>query len=159
MLGDVGIIFPPGLHVDEEGDDVRCFKTCDRGCEVLQHVLQQHLVVEDGGALEGEQPGVLHHGGEKDAAKALGAADEALSGRGGRPIFLGHHVHGISGIGRDGGVVCGRGEEERVEGVAVGGHVIGGIIDEAKEAVGASRGVDGLEEVGQARNSETQSTD
>ena len=149
VLGDAGIFLPPGLHFNEEGDDVRCFESCCGGGEVLQHVLQQHLVVEGGGTLEREQPGVFHHGGEEDVAEALGGADEALSVGGGRPFSLGFHAHGVGGVRSDGWVVGGHGKEERIEGVAVDGHVVGGIIDEAGETVGATRNVNGLEKVGE----------
>ena len=116
---------------------------------MLQHVLQQHLVVEGGGTLDREQPGVFRHSGEEDAAKALGGADEALPVGGGRPFLLRFHAHSVSGVRSDGWVVGGHGKEERIEGVAVDGHVVGGIIDEAGETVGATRDVDGLEKVGE----------
>ena len=149
VLGDARIFFPPGLHVNEDGDDVRSFETCGGSCEMVQHVLQRHLVVEGGGTLEGKEPGVFDDGGEEDAAEALGGADETLSCGGGCPFVLRFYAQGVGGVGSNGGVVGGHGEEERVEGVAVVGLIFGGVVDETGEAVRASWEVDGLEEVGE----------
>jgi hypothetical protein len=60
---------------------------------------------------------------------------------------LAFHTNSVRGIGGNGRIVWRHGKEERVKGMAVGGLLVGIIVNEAREAVSASSNVDGLEEV------------
>ena len=80
---------------------------------------------------------------------AFGSTDEALALGLGRPFAFCFDTNSVGGVGGDGRVVRGHWKEERVEGMAVGGHIVCYVVDEAGETVGASRNVDGLQEVGE----------
>ena len=114
---------------------------------MVEELSQRHLIVEGGRALEGEDPGFLDHPDDEVAPVALGGPDDALELELGRPFALGFDTDGLRCVDVDGRIVRGQGSVEGVEGVAVGGEVVRGVVDEPRKIADPSRDIDGLEGV------------
>ena len=132
-----------------EANDFGGLDTAAAVREMLEHLLERHVVVVGGGVPQREQPLLLHDCLEEEAALALDGTDEVLEGNLGNPFALSFDTGDCSGVGLDRWFVGGKCNLEAVERVAVPGVVGAGIIEEAREAIFSARDIDGLEEVGQ----------
>ena len=114
---------------------------------MVEHVSKGHLAVECGVAFQRQQPRLLDDAEEEETAVALDGADEPLELSSSGPVAFGAGSNGCGGVDGDGRVVRVEGNEHGVEWRPMACDVGGFGVDEAGEAAGAARHVDGLEEV------------
>ena len=97
--------------------------------------------------LEREEPCFFDDRLEEETAEMLDGLDEFLTVELGCEEALGFDMGGVGCIGLDGLVVCWKRDGEAVKGVVILESVVGVIIEKARDAIGAARDDDGLEEV------------
>ena len=98
--------------------------------------------------LEREDQDLLNNRLEEEAAEMLDGFDKLLAFELGRVESLGFDSNGVGGICSDGLVVRWKWDGKTVEGVVVFGSVLDVVVQKVREAVGAARDIDGLNEVG-----------